>query len=281
MKRIITVQDISCVGKCSLTVALPILSAMEVETAVLPTAVLSAHTKFQDVFVQDLTDQITPITDHWKKENITFDGMYTGYLSSCQQVDKVLRFAEDFKTADNWLLVDPAMGDNGRLYTGIQPELTEKMAQLCAKADVILPNITEACCLTGSPYRQQYDRQYIEALLHALRKICKGVCVLTGVSLEPGKTGIMGVDSTGESFYYSREKLPQSYHGTGDIFASVFAGGMLRGLCWQQAAVVAADFTALCIEKTAQTGRDDRFGVLFEKALPVLIEQLAEKENEK
>lgn len=273
MKRIVTVQDISCVGKCSLTVALPILSAMGVETAVLPTAVLSAHTRFHDVTFHDLTDQIEPITAHWKREGITFDGIYTGYLGSCAQADQVLSFVEDFRTDSDLVIVDPVLGDHGRLYTGIDEAMREKMAQLCARADVILPNITEACCLTGIPYREDCDVEYLDTLLDALQQICKGVCIITGVSLAPEQTGIMGKQGS-VRFFHSHEKLPASYHGTGDIFAATFSGAMLLGRPWQQAVELAAKYTSACIFRTMQQTRDDKFGVCFEQALPELIAAL-------
>ncbi len=272
MKRIVTVQDISCVGKCSMTVALPILSAMGVETAVLPTAVLSAHTKFRDVTFHDLTDQIGPITSHWQREGVSFDGIYTGYLGSCAQVDQVAAFVDAFRTKDNIVIVDPVMGDNGRLYTGITDGLCEKMADLCRKADVILPNITEACRLTGIAYRDTYDHRYIEELLCGLCQICKGVSIITGVSFAPEQTGVMGMDSrTGAVFFHSHEKLPQSYHGTGDIFAATFSGSMLLGKNCHHSVQIASDFTSACIRQTMCETRDDKYGVCFEAALPGLI----------
>ena len=171
MKRVVTIQDISCLGKCSLTVALPIISALGVEAAIIPTAVLSTHTMFKNFTCKDLTDQIEPISAHWQSEGLGFDAVYTGYLASFEQIDLVKKFFADFKTEDNFTFVDPAMADNGKLYPAFDEKFAKKMASLCAVADVIVPNITEACFMTGSEYRTDYDEAYIKDLLlnlHAL-----------------------------------------------------------------------------------------------------------------
>ena len=158
MKRIITIQDISCLGKCSLTVALPVISAMGVECAILPTAVLSTHTMFQNFTCKDLTDQIGPIARHWKQENIRFDAIYTGYLASAEQIDDVCRFFDQFKTEDNFIFVDPVMADNGKLYAAFDEAFPREMAKVCAKADIIVPNLTEASLLTGLPIPHRLRR---------------------------------------------------------------------------------------------------------------------------
>ena len=161
MKRIVTIQDISCLGKCSLTVALPIISAMGVETAIIPTAVLSTHTMFQGFTFKDLTDQIEPITAHWKNEKVGYDAIYTGYLGSFEQIDIVDRLFDDFKTEDNLIVVDPVLGDNGKLYPAFDMEFAGQMKKLCAKADIIIPNLTEASFMTGKEYRDSYDEEYV------------------------------------------------------------------------------------------------------------------------
>ena len=180
MKRIMTIQDISCVGKCSLTVALPIISAMGVETAVIPTAVLSAHTVFRNFTYKDMSDQIEPICDHWQAEGITFDGIYTGYLGSFEQIDMMARVFDAFKTAENVILVDPVMADHGKLYPTFDEAFAAKMATLCAKADIIVPNITEACFMTGTEYREVYDETYVKELLLKLAALGAKVSILTG-----------------------------------------------------------------------------------------------------
>lgn len=181
MKRILTIQDISCVGKCSLTVALPIISAMGVETSILPTAVLSTHTMFQNFTYKDLTDQVTPITNHWKNEKIEFAALYTGYLGSFEQIDLMKKLFNDFKTEDNIAFVDPAMADNGKLYPAFDEAFAKHMATLCGKADIIVPNITEACFMTGTEYKETYDEAYVKDLLQKLTALGAKISVLTGV----------------------------------------------------------------------------------------------------
>lgn len=275
MKRILTVQDISCVGKCSLTVALPVLAAMGLETAVLPTAVLSTHTGFPNPSFRDLTDGIAQISAHWQQVGVSFDGVCTGYLGSREQVAQILALAEQFCGDGSMLFVDPVMGDNGKLYAGIDAGLPENMAQLCARADVIMPNITEACFLTQTPYRETCDEAYIHTLLERLAALGCKVALITGVSFSAGTTGVAGYEKTGKTFFrYTQEKLPQSYHGTGDIFSSVCAGAMLLGRDWRDAIRLAADYTAECIRQTGLQDRDKRYGVCFEKAIGYLLKKL-------
>ena len=153
MKRVVSIQDISCLGKCSLTVALPIISAMGVETCVVPTAVLSTHTGgFSGFTFHDLTQEVAPIADHWAKEGISFDAIYTGYLGSFEQIHLVSQFFDRFGGQDTLIYVDPAMADNGVLYTGFTPEFAKEMGKLCGKADVIVPNLTEASFMLGVDY---------------------------------------------------------------------------------------------------------------------------------
>ena len=186
MKRIVTIQDISCVGKCSLTVALPIISAMGVETAIIPTAVLSTHTMFKNFTVKDLTDQIEPITNHWKNEEIGFDALYTGYLGSFEQIDLMKKMFEEFKTDSNITFVDPAMGDHGKLYPAFDEAFAKHMATLCAVADIVVPNVTEACFMTGAEYKEVYDEAYAKDLLKRLSDLGAKIAILTGVSFEEG-----------------------------------------------------------------------------------------------
>ena len=275
MKRILTIQDISCVGKCSLTVALPIISAMGVEAAILPTAVLSTHTMFKNFTVKDLTDQIKPITNHWKQEGVDFGAIYTGYLGSFEQIDLMKELFDEFKTESNILFVDPAMADNGKLYPAFDEAFAKYMATLCGKADIIVPNITEACFMTGMEYRTEYDEDYIKDMLNNLCQLGAKISLLTGVSFEEGKTGVMGYDSEKEEyFYYSHAKLPVSYHGTGDIFSSTCVGAMMNGMDWKDAAKVAADYTAECIRLTLEDPSKPWYGVNFEQAIPYLVKRI-------
>lgn len=275
MKRIVTVQDISCMGKCSLTVALPIISAMGVETAIIPTAVLSTHTMFKNFTVKDLTDQIEPITAHWKSENFGFDAIYTGYLGSFEQIDLVTKMFEDFKTENTITIVDPAMADNGKLYQAFDEAFAKKMGSLCGVADIILPNLTEAAFMTGIEYKTEYDEAYIKEVLKALTGLGAKIAILTGVGFEEGKTGVMGYDSVNDEFwYFEQKKLPCSYHGTGDIFASSFIGALMNGFDWKGAVEVAAEYTAECIWLTMADGKKEWYGVHFEAAIPFLLAKI-------
>ncbi len=272
-KKILTIQDISCVGQCSLTVALPILSACGLETAILPSAVLSTHTGgFTGFTFRDLTDDMPGICDHWVKEGIRFSAVYTGYLGSTRQIDIVADIMDATGTEDCIRVVDPAMADHGKLYYGFDQAFVEAMKGLCAKADYVLPNITEAAFLTGMEYKEVYDRAYIDAMLEALTAIgCKNV-ILTGISYAPGRTGIV-IFENGKYAYYEHEMLPNSCHGTGDIYASAFVGGLMRGKTAYEAAAIAANYTMECIKQTAKLD-NHWYGAAFEPALGKLIELL-------
>ncbi len=276
MKRIVTVQDISCVGKCSLTVALPIISSMGVETAIIPTAVLSTHTMFSDFTFKDLTSEIVPITEHWKKEGIGFDAIYTGYLGSDEQIEILTKMFQEFKTDDNIILVDPVMADNGKLYPAFDEAFAKKMATLCGYADIIVPNITEASFMTGMEYKEKYDEEYVKEMLMKLSELGAKISVLTGVSFKEGTTGVMGYDKANEEFYYySNKYLPTSYHGTGDIFASTCVGTLMNGFDWKESLKIAADYTAECIRITMNDENGCWYGVNFESAIPYLLKLIS------
>ncbi len=277
MKRIVTIQDISCIGCCSITVALPVISAMGVECGILPTAVLSNHTMFQDFTCADLSDQIQPISDMWEKENLTFDGIYTGYLASGEQCGQVVRFMKRFTGSGTLVIVDPAMADNGNLYPAFDSSFPKAMAEVCRKADIILPNITEAALLTGMPYKTAYDRTYIREMLERLLELGCGTAVLTGVSFEPGRLGVASLDREGKEFTYFTKWCSQSYHGTGDIFASTVTGGLMRGLALGDALTIAADYVVACIEATASSENPRWYGAEFEKVIPDLCRMLGER----
>ena len=275
MKRILTIQDISCFGKCSLTVALPLLSAMGIETAILPTAVLSTHTLFKGFTCRDLSDQLKPITEHWKREGITFDAIYTGYLGTEEEIDTVVGIIESFRNENTLVFVDPAMGDNGKLYPAFDEHYARKNADLCAVADIADPNITEAAFLTGLPYRENYTEEYVRELLLAIAGLGVKTPILTGVSLSEGKTGAMGYDSKEKVFFhYQNDRVPAAYHGTGDIFSSVLAGASVLGIDRTEALKIAADYTALTIAETLKNPENPWYGVDFEKTIPALVDSL-------
>lgn len=276
MKRVVTIQDISCFGKCSLTVALPIISAMGVETVILPTAVLSTHTGgFKNFTFRDLSEDIGKITGHWAEEKIDFDAIYTGYLGSFEQIDMMKDFVD--KKSDNTLVfIDPAMADNGKLYTGFTPEFAKHMATLCAKADVIVPNLTEASFMLDIPYVESgYDEAYIEDVLKKLAALGAKYAVLTGVSFSDDKLGFAMYDKEkDEVSYYLNDKVDGKFHGTGDIFSSVTVGGIMRGKSLYDALKLAADYTVRCIKTTMPNKEQHWYGVEFEKEMPFLVNSL-------
>lgn len=269
-KKILTVQDISCVGQCSLTVALPILSACGLETCILPSAVLSTHTAgFSGFTFRDLTDDMPKIQKHWQKENIKFEAIYTGYLGSVKQVGYVKDILDTMGTADCIRIVDPAMADNGKLYSIFNDEYVSAMRGLCASADILIPNITEACFLTEVEYREAYDEIYVKELLDKISALGVKTIVLTGVSYAPDKTGVI-VYEDGVTRYYEHDKISKGCHGTGDIYASAFTGALLNGKELFEAARIAADYTVKCIINT-QGDAEHWYGAKFETALGDLI----------
>ena len=277
MKRIASIQDVSCLGRCSQTVALPVVSAMGVECAILPTAVLSAHTSFPDFVCTDLTDSLLPTARHWKAQGVHFDALYTGYLASDRQVSVVLELLELLREEDTLLFVDPAMADHGRLYSGFGPEFPALMARVVSKARITVPNITEASLMTGMPYREDYDEGYIRSLLQGVAALGAEKVVLTGVSFTPDSIGFMSYDSVSGTYdsYFNRRDA-HAYHGTGDIFSATAVGGIMRGLSLQDAFRLAVDFTLHCIEVTRTDPHASWYGVEFERALPMLTERMKE-----
>lgn len=268
-KRILTVQDISCVGQCSLTVALPILAACGLETCVLPSAVLSSHTGgFQSPHFRDLSEDMPAISEHWQREGLCFDGICTGYLGSVRQISYVEKICDTLLAPEGRIVVDPAMADHGKLYKGFDDQHVQAMKLLCAKADVVIPNMTEACMLTGLPYGKT-DPETVAMNLHemGIRRV-----ILTGVSQNADLSGIL-VSDNGKLCYHSHRKIPQSYHGTGDIFAAAFMGAWMQDRSLFEAGQIAADFTAACIENTYRNPAH-WYGVKFEPVLPLLMDAL-------
>lgn len=273
MKRIASIQDISCLGRCSLTVALPVISALGVECAIVPTAVLSAHTAFPGFISRDLSDQLAAIASHWRSQRVHFDALYTGYIASAPQVRQVLDFFDTVKSPDTIIFVDPAMADHGKLYAGFGPDFPAAMAQVVSRADVAMPNLTEACLLTGTPYREDMDESFVRSLLRDVAALGAKKVVLTGVSFSSDKLGAMGYDSAdGRYFTCLDRRQSGSYHGTGDIFAATVVGGMMRGLPLEDAVSLAVRFTLACIDATARDPNAGWYGVEFEKALPLLCD---------
>lgn len=282
MKRIASIQDVSCLGRCSQTVALPVISAMGVECAIMPTAVLSTHTCFPDFVSTDLTDGLLPVARHWREQGIRFDALYTGYLASSRQIAVVLEVLELLAEKDTLFFVDPAMADHGRLYAGFGAEFPALMAQVVSRAKITVPNITEACLMTGMDYRETYDEGYIRALLQGVAALGAEKVVLTGVSFEKECIGFMSYDSvSGQYDSYFNRREPHSYHGTGDIFSATAVGGIMRGMTLRQAFCLAVDFTLHCIEVTRTDPQAAWYGVEFERALPMLTARMSQWDGEK
>lgn len=268
-KRIACIHDISGIGKCSLTAALPIISAAGIEASAMPTAVLSSHTGNINGFTyRDLTEDLVPFAKHWKSLGIEFDGIYSGFLGSIEQVDIVCDFIDKFKNDDTVIIVDPAMADGGRMYTTFDESFAEEMILLCEKADIIVPNLTEAAFLLGEEYVEPpYSTDYIENIIYRLFELGPSMIVLTGVSFKDDEIGCAVCEKNGKIFYGFSEKYPGIYYGTGDIFASALAGAYLNGKSIYESAEIALDFTYSAIKRTYETGTDTRFGVNFEYGL--------------
>lgn len=274
MKKVLTIQDISCVGQCSLTVALPIISACGVETVILPSAVLSNHTGgFKGFTFRDLTDDFPEIKKRWEEENIRFDAIYTGYLGSKRQIDLVKMFFRDMLTDGGMRIVDPAMADHGKLYKGFDMEYVEQMKTLCREADILLPNITEAAMLTNREcILEKHTKEYIDDLLKGLGELGARYIVLKGIKNEENRISVIVYDAreqTQES--YTTTLINKASHGTGDCFASVFTGCLLQERSRLESAKIAADFI---VDALLATKPDHWYGVSFEKALPKLIARL-------
>lgn len=271
-RRILTVQDISCLGQCSMTVALPILSACGHETCILPSALLSTHTGgFGAVHKRELSDDMTQIVSHWKREGLTFDAICTGYLGSAEQIGTVIDLFQSMLAPSGVAVVDPAMADHGKLYTGFDQAYVEQMKKLCAQADVIIPNLTEACYLTDTPYCDQPDEPFVKMLLTKLGALSPCV-ILTGIGFSDGETGV-AVFRQGSYWHYAHPKAAQSYHGTGDIFTAAFVGAWQQEKTVEGAVRIAAEFTAESIRKTAKAPAH-WYGVKFEQALAELYRML-------
>ena len=276
-KRVVAIHDISCVGKCSLTVALPILSAAGAETSIIPTAVLSTHTGgFTGYTYHDLTDEIIPITNHWKTLDLEVDAIYTGFLGSYEQIDIMKKVFDMFKTKDNLIYVDPVMGDNGSLYTIFDKEFAKGMASLCAKADMIIPNITEACFMLDEIYQEPpYEQSYVENLLKKLAELGPKKVVLTGVAFVEDELGTAVYDSeTNTVDYEFAKRIDGYYHGTGAVFGSAMLAGLVNDCSLKRGAEIAVNYTVNSIQRTKDAGTDVKYGVDFERGIPAFIKDL-------
>ncbi len=266
MKKVITIQDISCYGQCSLTVALPILSKQKLETIIVPTAILSTHTAFNNYTYKDLTDEMSKIRKHYEELNLKFNGIYTGYISNKAQADNILEYFSSFgKNA--LILVDPAMADNGKIYEGLSSSIVDCQNALCQKANIIVPNVTEACLLLNIEYKENYSKNWIEDIAKKLHEKYNNKIVITGVSFKRNSIGVL-IYNEDRIRYYFTLKSETSYHGTGDIFSSVLFGKLLNSNTLFSSAQLACDFVYKAI---LETNKDTHpYGVSFEKVLNLL-----------
>ncbi len=273
-KSVAAVHDISGFGRCSLTVALPILSAAGIQTSVVPTAVLSAHTGgISGGTFRDLSEDIPALTGQWHALGLRFDGIYTGYLGGLRQIEYVRRFIEVFYTGENVVIVDPAMADNGKLYTGFDAAYAGEMTKLCRDADIITPNITEAEIMLGeSCGNTPQSPDYIAHLLNGLSGIPRVAAVLTGVRGAPGEIGAACIDKSGGTCFAFYKMCGGHFHGAGDVFASVLTAALVKGQSLQGALRCAVGFTADAIARTSAIGADERYGIAFEPGLVALTE---------
>ena len=274
MKRIASIQDISCIGKCSQTIALPVISSMGIEVSVIPTAVLSTHTMFPGFTFNDLYEDIHNIMEHWKTLNIHFDGILTGYLGTTKHIKLISDFYDEFASDDTLTIVDPVFADNGKMYAGFDDEYAKAVTSLCCKAEYILPNITEAAIMAGMPYRTAYDSAYIDEILDRLTEVGASNIIITSI-IRGNDNGIIAKLKDGSTFEYFRPHIDSVFHGTGDLFASTFTGALLHeGYNLEKAVKLAVDYTALTLEATLRNERHNWYGVDFESTIPELIRML-------
>lgn len=269
--RVLAVHDISCVGKCSLTVALPIISSVGIETAILPTAVLSTHTGsgFSGFTYKDLTDDIVPIVNHWNKEHISFDAMYVGYLGSQRQISIVENIICDYRKNNTLIFIDPVMGDHGKLYTNFNEDYPKQMLDLCKCADIITPNITEAVLMLGEEFKHgPYTKDYTDNLLCKMAEKGMKKIILTGVYFDDCELGVGIYDGETQTIeYVMSQKLPGFYDGTGDIFASSFIACVMLGKTLGESVKIAEDFVIDSIKATSVRKNERCYGVNFESAI--------------
>ncbi len=274
MKKILTVQDFSCVGKCSLTVAIPIISAFGIETCALPTALLSTHTQFKNWTFANLSNEINPITDAWEKEGISFDGIYTGYLGATDLIEQVKDIIKKFTAKSGIVMIDPAMGDNGKLYANFDMEYAKANKALCALADIVTPNITEAAFMLDMEYKPQYDKDYLTEICRRLHQNGAKNVILTGINKSENQIGVFCLLGGKEIYEYYTEKEVQNFHGTGDIYSSAVYGALMKGKSLPEAASFACDYTKHCIAKTLAEPNYSVYGVNFEECTKDIVDFL-------
>jgi len=280
--RMVSIQDLSCFGKSSLTVALPIISAAGIEAVPLPTALLSTHTTgFTGYTFEPLTQQINAITAHWHESGVRFDAIHTGYLAKEEQIAGIMRFIDLFSGENTPVIVDPVMADGGALYDGFAQDYPQKLLPLCKKADILTPNVTEACLLCGKAYQGEENIPgYLEPMLRLLGSIARGgKAVITGVHNGPEQIGALGIEN-GKIFELWRPRLPAPVCGTGDLFAATLCAMLVRGASFKQAVSDAELFVETCIRQTIPVLDIHPYGLRFEPCLGQLA-QMAQRYSTK
>ncbi len=277
-KQIIAVQDLSCMGRCSLTVSLPIISAAGVKVNVIPTAILSTQTDgFTGYTFRDLTEDMHPIASHWKTLDLGYDAVYTSFLGSLEQMEIVRGIIDELASNETLKFIDPVLGDGGKLYSCYNSLFVDNMRKLCSVADVITPNITEAALLTESEYVEGVvDRAYIEELLLKLATLgVKKFIVITGVCLKEGNTGVAVYDCLDNSIcFFEAPAVSGRFPGAGDVFASSLLAAILNDIDMRKAAKIALEFTTRSILSSSKAGTEPRYGLDFEKNLWSLISDI-------
>lgn len=275
--RVLAINDISCVGKCSLTVALPIISACGVTCDILPTALLSTHTGgFTGYTFRDLSEDIPAILAHWKSLGLKYDYIVSGYLGSIDQIDMVRSVKDDFLKEGGTMIVDPVMGDNGKMYAHFDDKFVQEMKGLCRCADVIVPNLTEACLLADMDYGDVCAAENYREVLDKLKKLCPRPSV-TGCDVADGKgtrSAVFYTDGNGKDKVYSTEKIGGPFHGAGDVYASALVGCLARGVREDDAVKLAADFTKNSIAQTKKDGTEARYGLNSESCIYAFLRAL-------
>lgn len=273
--KILTIQDLSCFGQCSITVALPVVSAFGIETAVLPSAVLSTHTSgFTDYTVRDLTDDLPDIRKHWESECIYFDAVYTGFIASAEQMDYIKDIIDSRLKDGGNVFVDPAMADFGEFYNGFDQDFADRMGELCKLGDYILPNTTEACFILHRPWKEHFTKEEMIEMAEELQNFTKRYVILKGYQNDSNEMGMIVLDKKTSSIeIVYNDRIDYVSHGTGDVFASSFVGSVMVGKSPVQAAKIAGEFTKKAVEKTIGD-KNHKYGVKFEQVIPELQDLL-------
>ncbi|MEG0295793.1 MAG: pyridoxamine kinase [Clostridium sp.] len=270
VKRVAVINDLSGIGGCSLTAAIPILSCIGVQSCPFPTAILSNQTNYKNYYFKDLTNGMEEYKRNLNKLNLNFHGIYSGFLGSVEQIDIVLDFINEYKNAV--IIIDPVMGDNGEKYDTYTVEMCNKMKRLVAVADVVTPNITEACILTGKDYNNfSFKDEDIKDLCKEVVKIGAKRVVITGVN-RGNKIYNYGYDSENNQDIITQDDYNNTYYsGTGDIFSSIICGYIIKGESFEKAIYKASDFIKKSVEFTMKFDRDTNEGIIFEPMLKELI----------